>query len=45
MREREIDAEPIDELVLGLTVPQKQSFYGAPTLAARLGLGTVSAGR
>src|SRR3954463_14338345 len=32
----------IDELVLGLTVPQKQSFYGAPTLAARLGLGTVS---
>jgi acetyl-CoA acetyltransferase len=32
----------IDELVLGLTVPQKQSFYGAPTLAARLGLGAVS---
>jgi len=26
----------IDELVLGLTVPQKESFYGAPTLAARL---------
>jgi acetyl-CoA acetyltransferase len=32
----------VDELVLGLTVPQKQSFYGAPTLAARLGLGPVS---
>jgi acetyl-CoA acetyltransferase len=32
----------VDELVLGLTVPQKQSFYGAPTLAARLGLGAVS---
>src|SRR5215813_9352196 len=32
----------VDELVLGLTVPQKESFYGAPTLAARLGLGTVS---
>jgi acetyl-CoA acetyltransferase len=32
----------IDELVLGLTVPQRQSFYGAPTLAARLGLGAVS---
>ena len=30
--------EAIDELVLGLTVPQRQSFYGAPTLAARLGL-------
>ena len=40
LREREIDG--IDELVLGLTVPQKQSFYGAPTLAARLGLGAVS---
>jgi acetyl-CoA C-acetyltransferase len=32
----------IDELVLGLTVPQRQSFYGAPTLAARLGLAAVS---
>jgi len=32
----------VDELVLGLTVPQRQSFYGAPTLAARLGLGPVS---
>ena len=28
-----------DELVLGWTVPQKDGFYGAPTLAARLGLG------
>src|SRR3954463_6911188 len=32
----------IDELVLGLTVPQRQSFYGAPTLAARLGLDAVT---
>ena len=32
----------VDELVLGFTVPQRQSFYGAPTLAARLGLGHVS---
>jgi acetyl-CoA acetyltransferase len=32
----------VDELVLGLTVPQLGSFYGAPTLAARLGLGAVS---
>jgi acetyl-CoA acetyltransferase len=32
----------VDELVLGFTVPQRQSFYGAPTLAARLGLGEVS---
>jgi acetyl-CoA C-acetyltransferase len=42
IRERSIDAEAVGELVLGLTVPQRQSFYGAPTLAARLGLGTVS---
>ena len=38
--ERGIDG--VDELVLGLTVPQRQSFYGAPTLAARLGLEAVS---
>ena len=28
---------PFRELVLGITVPQKEAFYGAPTLAARLG--------
>jgi len=28
---------PVEELVLGLTIPQKEAFYGAPTLAARLG--------
>ena len=28
--------------MLGLTVPQKESFYGAPTLAARLGFPGVS---
>ncbi|HEX4520683.1 MAG TPA: thiolase family protein [Gaiellaceae bacterium] len=33
---------PVSELVLGITVPQKESFYGAPTLAARLGLGHTS---
>ena len=41
LRERE-NPWAIDELVLGLTVPQRQSFYGAPTLAARLGLDAVS---
>ncbi len=41
LRERDLDRE-FDELVLGMTVPQHQSFYGAPTLAARLGLGTIS---
>ena len=33
---------PFRELVLGITVPQKEAFYGAPTLAARLGLGRLS---
>lgn len=33
---------PVQELVLGLTIPQKESFYGAPTLAARLGYSGVS---
>ena len=36
LRERSIDAESIEELVLGFTVPQKQSFYGAPTDADAL---------
>jgi acetyl-CoA acetyltransferase family protein len=33
---------PVDELVFGLTVPQQESFYGAPTVAARLGFGGIS---
>jgi acetyl-CoA acetyltransferase len=33
---------PVQELVLGITIPQKESFYGAPTLAARLGFPGVS---
>jgi acetyl-CoA acetyltransferase len=30
------------QLVLGWTVPQKESFFGAPTVAARIGIGDVS---
>ena len=33
---------PVDELILGMTVPQAESFYGPPTLAARLGFEGVS---
>ena len=33
---------PFEELVLGTTIPQLHSFYGVPTLAARLGLGTIA---
>lgn len=42
MSERQIDPGEVDGLVLGWTVPQPDIFYGAPTLAARLGLGAVS---
>jgi acetyl-CoA acetyltransferase family protein len=33
---------PVEELMLGWTIPQKEAFYGAPTLAARLGFPGVS---
>lgn len=35
--ERGLPPEEVTNLVLGWTVPQKEIFYGAPTLAARLG--------
>jgi acetyl-CoA acetyltransferase family protein len=41
LADREVEW-PICELVLGMTVPQREAFYGAPTLAARLGLPGVS---
>jgi acetyl-CoA acetyltransferase family protein len=41
LRERGV-AWPVRELVLGWTIPQKEGFYGAPTLAAQLGFGDVS---
>ncbi|MGH8998307.1 MAG: thiolase family protein [Acidimicrobiia bacterium] len=34
---RQVDPSSITRLVLGWTVPQRDSFYGAPTVAARLG--------
>ena len=37
LRERGLSPEEVTSLVLGWTVPQKGIFYGAPTLAARLG--------
>ncbi len=41
LQERGVDW-PVTELILGLTIPQHESFYGAPTLAARLGFANVS---
>jgi acetyl-CoA acetyltransferase family protein len=37
LEERGLSPEEVTSLVLGWTVPQKEIFYGAPTLAARLG--------
>ncbi|MDQ1497677.1 MAG: acetyl-CoA acyltransferase [Actinomycetota bacterium] len=39
---RHVDPAVITRLVMGWTVPQRESFYGAPTLAARLGATDVS---
>lgn len=37
LAERDIPAEELSQLVLGWTVPQEAAFYGAPTVAARIG--------
>ena len=42
LADREIDPTELSGLVLGWTVPQPDMFYGAPTLAARLGMPGVS---
>src|ERR671918_2721363 len=39
---RDMDVAGITRVVMGWTVPQRESFYGAPTLAARLGATDVS---
>src|SRR5918996_6187150 len=39
---RDVDPSVVTRLVMGWTVPQRESFYGAPTLAARLGATDVS---
>jgi acetyl-CoA acetyltransferase family protein len=42
LADREIPAAAISELVLGWTIPQPGMFYGAPTVAARLGATGIS---
>lgn len=37
LADRGVSAEQVDGLVLGVTVPQRELFYGATTVAARLG--------
>lgn len=42
LKERGFDPEGIGSLIFGWTVPQKEIFYGTPTLAARLGAPRVT---
>ncbi|MCA1645035.1 MAG: thiolase family protein [Chloroflexi bacterium] len=42
MSARGIDPAVLTRLILGWTIPQETSFYGAPTVAARLGAPGVS---
>jgi acetyl-CoA C-acetyltransferase len=42
LAERNIDTAQVEGIVLGWTIPQRDIFYGAPTLAARLGAHGVS---
>ncbi|MHB8619441.1 MAG: thiolase family protein [Chloroflexota bacterium] len=42
LRERHLDPAQLSRIVLGWTVPQEGIFYGAPTLAARLGAPEIS---
>lgn len=37
LADRGIDPASLDGLVLGWTIPQREAFYGAPTLAGRIG--------
>jgi hypothetical protein len=37
LKERHIAPDVFDALFLGMTIPQKSSFYGAPWLAALIG--------
>ncbi len=42
LEQRRLDPARIEKIVLGWTVPQPQIFYGAPTVAARIGAESVS---
>ena len=42
LAQRQVDRAAIDSLVLGSTIPQLASFYGAPWLAARLEMPGIS---
>jgi acetyl-CoA acetyltransferase len=42
LKERNISPQVFDGLYLGITVPQKHTFYGGPWLAASIGVDTIT---
>lgn len=42
LEDRQVDPEVLESLVLGYTVPQRHSFYGAPWLAGMIGAPGIS---
>jgi len=42
LADRALDPAVLDGLVLGWTIPQPEAFYGAPTLAGRIGAPTLT---
>jgi acetyl-CoA acetyltransferase len=42
LEERDISSEVFDSLYLGITVPQKHTFYGGPWLAGLIGAETIT---
>jgi acetyl-CoA C-acetyltransferase len=42
LADRSIDPEIVDEIVLGITIPQPGSFFGTPALAGRVGVPGVT---
>ena len=42
LEDRQLDPEVLESLVLGYTVPQRHSFYGAPWLAGMIGAPGIS---
>jgi len=42
LRGRGISPDTFDELILGITIPQKRSFYGAPWLAGMIGAAGIT---
>ena len=42
LSERNLSAEVFDGLILGTTIPQKSSFYGAPWMGALIGAAGIT---